>query len=112
MPPALLSHWLCLAATVVWLGVDGHPKAVIAAAYSLRAEAAEAVGHLLHPAVEVRSQLQPEGKAAAIAALKAARGVTCMVGDGINDAPALAAADVSIAMGTICWCKGLINSSY
>ncbi|CAI5965571.1 unnamed protein product, partial [Closterium sp. NIES-64] len=47
MPPALLSHWLSLGATVVWLGVDGHPKAVIAAADSLRAEAAEAVGQLV-----------------------------------------------------------------
>ncbi|CAI7846682.1 unnamed protein product, partial [Closterium sp. NIES-53] len=45
--PALLSHWLSLGATVVWLGVDGHPKAVIAAADSLRAEAAEAVGQLV-----------------------------------------------------------------
>lgn len=48
---------------------------------------------------EVQANLQPEQKLRAVEALKKSGGVVGMVGDGINDTPALARADVGIAMG-------------
>jgi len=63
-----------------------------------RRHAAEAVAKQLG-LDEVRAGLSPEDKVAAIQALRADGGYVAMVGDGVNDAPCLAAADVSVAMG-------------
>jgi Cd2+/Zn2+-exporting ATPase len=61
---------------------------------------AEAIGRTLG-VDEVRARLLPEDKVEAVKELEARYGPVAMVGDGVNDAPALAAATVGIAMGAI-----------
>ena len=61
--------------------------------------AAQRIGHELG-ITSIFANIRPDGKAAAIVSLKKAGAIVAMVGDGINDAPALASADVGIAMGS------------
>lgn len=108
--------------TVVVLAVDEAPQVVIAVADTLRSASRAAVGDLQRLGVHVvmltgdnahtasavahsvgisdaRGGLLPEDKLAAIDELERRYGAVGMAGDGINDAPALARADIGFAMG-------------
>jgi Cu+-exporting ATPase len=84
------------AATVARLKALGVDSVLLTGDHAAAAEAvARAVG-----IDRVVAEVLPEDKAAAVAALKAEGRVVAMVGDGVNDAPALAAAHVGVALGT------------
>lgn len=121
----LLQELSSSGSSVVAIGEDGHVCGFIALADRLRPHARDAVremraagiGHVVmltgdnRPTAEaiardsgvdeVRSELLPQDKVAAIEDLLARYGTVGMIGDGVNDAPALARADLGIVMGAI-----------
>jgi len=111
------------AQTTVWVAVDGEAIGVIGIADPIKAttpeavrelhamdlkiimctgdnrRTAESVAHELH-IDDFRAEMMPQEKIDMVNTLKSGGAIVAMAGDGINDAPALAAADLGIAMGT------------